>query len=66
MAILDVDRFVADGFAKGEAVVPHQVGDAARELLWQRIGLSPDDPSVDAAGGTDGRLVRPHENGPAS
>jgi Phytanoyl-CoA dioxygenase (PhyH) len=45
MAIVDVDRFVAEGFAKLEAAVPREVGDAARALVWQQIGLSPDDPS---------------------
>ncbi|GLX10313.1 hypothetical protein [Microbispora sp. NBRC 16548] len=45
MTILDVDRFVADGFAKVEAVVPREAGDATRELLRRRSGLSPDDPS---------------------
>ncbi|MEV1171694.1 phytanoyl-CoA dioxygenase family protein [Nonomuraea sp. NPDC049784] len=45
MDVIDVEAFVADGFAKVEAVVPRQVGDAARALLWERIGLSPDDPS---------------------
>ncbi|SEK65059.1 phytanoyl-CoA dioxygenase family protein [Nonomuraea pusilla] len=45
MPIIDVDRFAAEGFAKVEAVVPREVGDAARALLWERIGLSPDDPS---------------------
>ncbi|MEW9550627.1 phytanoyl-CoA dioxygenase [Nonomuraea sp. NPDC050783] len=42
--VVDVEGFVADGFAKVEAVVPREVGEAAQELLWQRIGLSPDDP----------------------
>ncbi|MEV0235974.1 phytanoyl-CoA dioxygenase family protein [Nonomuraea sp. NPDC050786] len=45
MDVIDVEAFVADGFAKVEAVVPPEVGDAARALLWERIGLSPDDPS---------------------
>ncbi|MEU9891469.1 hypothetical protein [Sphaerisporangium sp. NPDC051011] len=45
MQVIDIDRFVTDGFAKVEAVVPREVGDAARALLWQRIGLSPDDPA---------------------
>ncbi|MFI7611284.1 phytanoyl-CoA dioxygenase family protein [Nonomuraea terrae] len=45
MNVVDVDQFVTDGFAKVEGVVPREVGDAARALLWQRIGLSPDDPS---------------------
>ncbi|MEV0390672.1 phytanoyl-CoA dioxygenase family protein [Nonomuraea sp. NPDC050643] len=42
---VNIERFIADGFAKLEAVVPREVGDAARALVWQRIGLSPDDPS---------------------
>ncbi|MFC4112544.1 mitomycin antibiotics/polyketide fumonisin biosynthesis protein [Nonomuraea zeae] len=46
MHVIDIDRFIADGFAKVEAVVPREVGDAARALLWQRIGLSPQDPSA--------------------
>ena len=45
MAIVDVDRFAAEGFVKLEAAVPREVGDAARALIWQQIGLSPDDPS---------------------
>jgi hypothetical protein len=45
MEVIDIDRFVADGFAKVEGVAPREAGDAARALLWQRIGLSPDDPS---------------------
>ncbi|NUP67094.1 MAG: mitomycin antibiotics/polyketide fumonisin biosynthesis protein [Nonomuraea sp.] len=45
MGLVDLDRFVDEGFVKLEAAVPREVGDAARALLWQRIGLSPDDPS---------------------
>lgn len=45
MGIIDVDRFIADGFIKLEGAVPREVGDAAREALWQQIGLSPHDPS---------------------
>lgn len=45
MTILDVDQFAADGFAQVGTVIPRKVGDAAEELRWQRIGLSPDDPS---------------------
>ncbi|OPG11141.1 hypothetical protein [Microbispora sp. GKU 823] len=66
MTILDVDQFVAAGFAQAEAV-QREAGDAARELPWQRnrvvAGRSV---GVDAAGGVGGRLVRRHENGPAS
>ncbi|WP_116021400.1 phytanoyl-CoA dioxygenase family protein [Thermomonospora umbrina] len=42
---VDIDRFVADGFVKLETDAHRAPGDAARALLWQRIGLSPDDPS---------------------
>nr|SBO91909.1 hypothetical protein BN4615_P1423 [Nonomuraea gerenzanensis] len=45
MENIDVEQFAGDGFAKLEGLVPREVGDAARALLWQRIGLSPDDPS---------------------
>jgi hypothetical protein len=45
MDSIDVEQFVRDGFAKLEGIVPREVGDAARAMLWQRIGLSPDDPS---------------------
>ncbi|MBB2909169.1 hypothetical protein FHS43_000415 [Streptosporangium becharense] len=45
MGIIDVDRFVADGFVKLEAAVPRETGDAARALLWRQIGLSPQDPA---------------------
>jgi Phytanoyl-CoA dioxygenase (PhyH) len=45
MAVVDVGRFVAEGFVKLEAAVPREIGDAARALVWQQIGLSPDDPS---------------------
>jgi hypothetical protein len=41
MGIVDVERFIADGFVKLEAAVPRDVGDAARDLLWRKIGLSP-------------------------
>ncbi|HLU73564.1 MAG TPA: phytanoyl-CoA dioxygenase family protein [Nonomuraea sp.] len=44
MAIVDVDRFITEGFVKLEAAVPREVGDAANALVWQQIGLSPDDP----------------------
>jgi hypothetical protein len=45
MSVVDIDRFVADGFVKLEAAVPSDVGDAARAALWQQIGLSPQDPT---------------------
>jgi hypothetical protein len=45
MSVVDVDRFVSEGFVKLEAAAPPEVGDAARALVWRQIGLSPDDPS---------------------
>ncbi|WP_344493711.1 phytanoyl-CoA dioxygenase [Nonomuraea monospora] len=45
MENVDVERFIADGFIKVDQVVPREVGDEARALLWQQIGLSPDDPA---------------------
>jgi len=44
VSVVDVERFVADGFVKLEQAAPRAAADAARDLLWQRIGLSPDDP----------------------
>ncbi|MET7337136.1 phytanoyl-CoA dioxygenase family protein [Nonomuraea sp. NPDC005650] len=46
MGVVDVDRFVADGFVKLEAAAPREVGDAARALLWRQTGLSPQDPAT--------------------
>jgi len=36
--------FYRDGFTKIEQAAPREVADAARELLWQQLGLSPDEP----------------------
>ena len=33
MGVIDVDRFIADGFVKLERAVPPEVGAAARTLL---------------------------------
>lgn len=41
--VIDVDAFARDGFVKIERAVPRGVADAARALLWQRIGPSPED-----------------------
>ncbi|MFI6706389.1 phytanoyl-CoA dioxygenase family protein [Nonomuraea sp. NPDC050478] len=46
MTVVDVDRFVTEGFAKLEAAVPREVADAASAQVWQQIGLSPDDPAA--------------------
>jgi hypothetical protein len=45
VGVVDVERFVADGFVKLEAAAPRAVADAARALLWQQTGLSSDDPA---------------------
>jgi hypothetical protein len=39
-----IEQFTRDGFVKLTRVVDVEVADAARELLWERIGLSPDGP----------------------
>ncbi|MEV0671128.1 mitomycin antibiotics/polyketide fumonisin biosynthesis protein [Mycobacterium sp. NPDC050441] len=42
--MVDVDAFTRDGFVKVEQAAPAEIADAARDLLWTQIGLSPDDP----------------------
>jgi hypothetical protein len=46
MGSVDAQRFITDGFVKLEQAVPRDVGDGARKLLWQKIGLSPLDPDA--------------------
>ncbi|GAB2862716.1 phytanoyl-CoA dioxygenase family protein [Actinocorallia aurea] len=41
---VDAERFVAEGFWKVEGVVERAVGDAVREAVWARMGLSADQP----------------------
>ncbi|OCB54124.1 mitomycin antibiotics/polyketide fumonisin biosynthesis protein [Mycobacterium vulneris] len=45
VVVVDVDAFKRDGFVKIEQAVPAEIADAARDLLWTQIGLSPDDPA---------------------
>lgn len=45
MGVIEVERFVADGFVKLAGAVPREVADAARARLWEQIGLSPDEPA---------------------
>lgn len=45
VVVVDVDAFKRDGFVKVEQAVPAEIADAARDLLWAQIGLSPDDPA---------------------
>ncbi|GAA4190753.1 phytanoyl-CoA dioxygenase family protein [Microbispora amethystogenes] len=40
----DADRFVAEGFLKLEEAFPRETGDRLRDILWQQVGLSPDEP----------------------
>lgn len=40
-----VERFGRDGFLKFEGAVPPEVAAECAGLLWQRIGLSPDEPA---------------------
>jgi hypothetical protein len=43
--MVDIDAFVCDGYARVANVVPRQTADAARAILWDRLGLSPDEPA---------------------
>ncbi|OHU05771.1 MULTISPECIES: mitomycin antibiotics/polyketide fumonisin biosynthesis protein [Mycobacterium] len=45
VGVVDVDAFKRDGFVKIEQAVPPEIADAARDLLWRQIGLSPQDPA---------------------
>lgn len=45
VVVVDVDAFKRDGFVKVERAAPAEIADAARDLLWAQIGLSPDDPA---------------------
>jgi len=46
MGIVDAERFIADGFVKLDGAASRAAGDAARDLLWDKIGLSPRDPGT--------------------
>ncbi|WP_198538761.1 mitomycin antibiotics/polyketide fumonisin biosynthesis protein [Mycolicibacterium wolinskyi] len=43
--MIDVNEFMRDGFVKVEQAAPVEIADAARDLLWKQIGLSPDEPA---------------------
>ncbi|MCV7365340.1 phytanoyl-CoA dioxygenase family protein [Mycolicibacterium neworleansense] len=43
--MVNVDAFRRDGLVKIEQAVPAEIADAARDLLWTQIGLSPDEPA---------------------
>ena len=40
-----VERFIEDGFVHLQGVVPAEVVEAGREVIWSDLGRSPDDPS---------------------
>jgi hypothetical protein len=40
-----IERFGRDGYLKLEGAVPRQIAVECADLLWQRIGLSPDEPT---------------------
>ena len=42
--MLNLDAFMSDGYVKVEQAAPRSVADAARNMLWQQLGLSPDEP----------------------
>jgi phytanoyl-CoA dioxygenase PhyH len=46
LRMVDSDAFIRDGFAKLDEAAPRDVADAARQLIWRQIGLSPDDPDT--------------------
>jgi phytanoyl-CoA dioxygenase PhyH len=43
--MVSLEAFVSDGYVKVEQAAPREVADAARAVLWQRLGLTPEDPS---------------------
>jgi hypothetical protein len=42
--VVDVDEFILNGFVKVTGTGHREKADAARDLLWKQIGLSPDEP----------------------
>ncbi|GII05547.1 phytanoyl-CoA dioxygenase family protein [Planobispora takensis] len=40
-----IERFLADGFVKMESAFPAELAERGRQILWQQIGLSPEDPA---------------------
>ncbi|MGW4098996.1 MULTISPECIES: phytanoyl-CoA dioxygenase family protein [unclassified Mycobacterium] len=45
VGVVNIDVFQRDGFVKIAQAVPAEIADAARDLLWRQIGLSPDEPA---------------------
>lgn len=44
--MVDVDAFRTHGVVKVEKVVPREIADSARALLWQQVGWQADDPAA--------------------
>lgn len=44
--MLDVDRFIRDGFVKIESAFDRELGLRCQEQLWATTGLNPDDPGT--------------------
>ena len=44
VTMLDAAGFAENGVLKLDEAAPREIADAARDLLWAQIGLSPDDP----------------------
>jgi hypothetical protein len=42
----EVALFIRDGFLKIEHAFPHEIADAARDILWKETGCDRDDPST--------------------
>jgi len=43
--MVNLEAFVSDGYVKLEQAAPREIADTARAVLWQRLGLTPEDPS---------------------
>jgi hypothetical protein len=43
--MVNLEAFVSDGYVKVEQAAPREIADAARAMLWQRLELTPEDPS---------------------
>jgi hypothetical protein len=42
--MVNLEAFNSDGYVKVEQAAPRAVADSARAVLWQRLGLTPEDP----------------------
>jgi hypothetical protein len=42
--MVDLEAFMSDGYVRIEQAAPKAVAEAAQALLWERLGVSPDEP----------------------